>query len=150
MIIIADTSCLITLERSDALSVLHKVFGEIAITPEIRNEFQKPLPDWVKEIPVKNKEYQILLERTLDKGEASAIALVQELENAFLIIDEVKGRKVAQKLGIKFTGTLGVLLEAKKLGYITSLQKMISKLKANGFRISEIVEAQVLRKANEL
>lgn len=150
MVIIADTSCLITLERSDQLIILNRVFGEIFITPEIRNEFQMPLPEWVKEIPVKNKEYQKLLEKTLDKGESSAIALVQELENAFLVIDEVKGRKAAQKLGIKFTGTLGVLLEAKKRGHITSLQKMITKLKANNFRISETVEAQILRKANEL
>ena len=97
-----------------------------------------------------DKKYQKLLEETLDGGESSAIALVQELNNSLLIIDEVKGRKVAQKLQLDYTGTLGVLLEAKKQGHLNSLQKTLTKLKSKGFRVSKAIEKEVLKKANEL
>lgn len=150
MVIIADTSCLITLDRSDELSILFKVFGEVTITPDIRNEFKSSLPDWIKEIDVQNKAYQKLLEKTLDKGESSAIALAQEIGNTLLILDEVKGRKVAHQLRLNFTGTLGVLLEAKKSGHIKSVRDIITKLKNHEFRISDDVEMVVLNMANEL
>ncbi len=39
--VIVDTSCLVTLERSGDFDILEKVFGEINITPEIENEFGK-------------------------------------------------------------------------------------------------------------
>ena len=89
------------------------------------------------------------MEAVLDKGEASALVLVQEIENSFLVIDEIKARKTAKKLNINFTGTLGVLLQAKILGHVESLKKIIAELKMVDFRISKAVEEEILEKANE-
>jgi predicted nucleic acid-binding protein len=50
----------------------------------------------------------------LDSGEASSIAFALSLENSLLIIDEVKGRKVATENGLEIIGTLGLLLLVKK------------------------------------
>jgi predicted nucleic acid-binding protein len=52
----------------------------------------------------------------LDKGEASAIALTLEVENGVLIIDDLKGRKIAKKLNLKFSGMFGLILKAKQMG----------------------------------
>jgi predicted nucleic acid-binding protein len=86
----------------------------------------------------------------LDLGEASAIALALELENVLLILDDLKGRVEAEKLGFRITGTLGILFKAKKLGLIPELKPFIEKLKDVGFRISDKIEFEILRKSNEI
>ncbi|MGE0587734.1 MAG: hypothetical protein AB7O48_04115 [Cyclobacteriaceae bacterium] len=100
-VIISDTSCLILLDKIGELNLLNKVFGLITITRDISTEFNKALPDWFRiEDPV-NKTYQKILEASLDKGEASAIAYAIEQTNCLLIIDDFKGRKYAEQLGLK-------------------------------------------------
>jgi predicted nucleic acid-binding protein len=47
-IVIADTSCLISLTKIEALGVLQQLYGEVYITEEIAGEFGEYLPDWVK------------------------------------------------------------------------------------------------------
>ena len=42
----------------------------------------------------------------MDDGESEAIILADELQSDVLIIDERRGRKVAQNLGITITGTV--------------------------------------------
>jgi predicted nucleic acid-binding protein len=117
-VIIADTSCLIILEKIGELNLLNKIFGQIIVTQEIANEFTKELPDWFKIEEATNKTYQKILEASLDKGEASAIAYAIEQTDCLLIIDDFKGRKYAKQLGIKITGTLGVIIDAKLSGHV--------------------------------
>ncbi len=62
----------------------------------------------------------------MDEGEASAIALALETKNCFLIIDEKKGRKLAENLHLKIAGTLQILLSAKSKGIISSLAQLLS------------------------
>jgi predicted nucleic acid-binding protein len=53
-----------------------------------------------------------------------------------LIIDDDAGRKTAELLGVKITGTVGVLLLALMDGKL-SLRKTMDELKSVGFRLSE-------------
>ena len=83
-VIISDTSCLILLDKIGELNLLNKLFGQVTVTQEIANEFRKELPGWFKiEGPI-NKTYQKILEASLDKGEASAIAFAIEQEDLFI------------------------------------------------------------------
>lgn len=107
--IISDTSCLILLHKIGELELLQKLFQNVFITPEIVNEYDLPLPNWVIIESPTNKTYQRILEASLDKRESSAIALSLEKTDPLLIIDDLKGRKFAEKLGLKITGTLGIL-----------------------------------------
>ncbi|MCO6475175.1 MAG: DUF3368 domain-containing protein [Phaeodactylibacter sp.] len=66
-----------------------------------------------------------------------------------IIIDEAKGRKVAESFGIKITGTLGLLVEAKSEGHIKSVKEVIAKIKATNFRFSEALENMILDLAKE-
>lgn len=86
----------------------------------------------------------------MDKGEASAIALALKFDNVLLILDDLKGRKEAEKLGLKITGTLGILIKTKQSGLIQELRPYLEDLKAAGFRISPIVEKEVLRRTDEV
>lgn len=56
--IVADTSCLILLEKIGELDVLHKLFGRITITETVAEEYGSSLPDWVKVQKLKNEKYQ--------------------------------------------------------------------------------------------
>jgi predicted nucleic acid-binding protein len=85
----------------------------------------------------------------LDKGEATAIALAAEYENSLLIIDEEKGRKAVKDLGLSITGSLGVLVAAKKEGHIETVKPLIDKIQKTNFRISEELIERVLDQVNE-
>jgi predicted nucleic acid-binding protein len=145
-LIIADTSCLILLTKIEQLGLLNVLFEEIAITQEIADEFGESLPSWIVIKKVQDSKRQIILELDLDKGESSAIALALENEVSLLLIDERKGRSIAQALGLSITGTLGVLIRAKEKGLISSLKTAIDTLKMAGFRISDSIVSEVLSK----
>lgn len=85
------------------------------------------------------------MKQTLDRGEAEAIALAIELNADWMLLDEREGRKVAKSLGLKVTEILGILLRAKQLGEIESLQLVIDDLiNKAGFRIAPELLAQIL------
>ena len=133
-----------------AIELLNELYEEIYITDEIALEFGESLPEWVIIENVQNKKYQQLLDLYLDLGEASAIALALEKVDVLLILDDLKGRKEAEKLGFRITGTLGILFKAKREGLITELKSYIEKLKAVGFRISPKIEEDILIKSKEI
>ena len=148
-IIISDTSCLVLLEKISELDILRKLFGQVIITAEIQLEYGKPLPDWTIVINPKDDHYKKLLQATLDKGEASAIALAVESGDCLLILDDRKARNVAAELKLTFTGTLGVLLDAKRKGYLPSVKEVMEKIRATDFRLSQEAERKILKLAGE-
>lgn len=66
-----------------------------------------------------------------------------------LIIDELKGRREAKSLQMKFTGTLGVLIIAKEKGIIESVSEIIEQIKRTNFRISEKLISEALKRCGE-
>ena len=143
-LVIADTSCLIVLSKIGRLHLLKDIFSKISITKEVYQEFSDALPEWIQVEEIKDSERQRILELDLDKGEASSIALGLEHEESLLLIDEKKGRRIAKDLGLKVTGTLGVLIQAKINGQLDSLIDEIDKLKKVEFRMSEGLVQKIL------
>ena len=148
--IISDTSCLILPEKIGELDLLHEVFGEILVTQDIADEYGSILPNWISIQNPINKKYQEILEASIDKGEAIAIALAVEFVDCLLIIDDLKGRNLAETLGIKITGTFGLILEAKLSGKISSVKSLLEKIKQTDFHFSAEIEKKILAKANEI
>ena len=95
---------------------------------------------------VKNTQKRAELEEKLDKGEASSIALALEIENSTLIIDEIKGRKIAQSLNIDIIGTIGVILLAEKKGLIKDVLEVLFRLVNKGFRLSDKLIDSIINK----
>jgi predicted nucleic acid-binding protein len=135
--VISDTSCLIAITNIGRLELLRKLFGNVIVTPTVRQEFGDGLPDWFQVIAPDSTEILLELEARLDAGEASAIALALQLEGATLIIDELKGRRAAILLGINIIGTIGVLARAKNQGLLESPATVLDELQRAGFRISD-------------
>lgn len=149
-IIISDTSCLIILSKIGQLELLHKLYREVTTTPEIAEEFGETLPSWLKIAEVEDKLRQQILELQIDKGESSAIALALQIPGSTLILDDIKARKVATKLKLTITGTLGIILKAKRSGHISSVKKVLDDIKTTNFRISPELETIILKEAGEL
>ncbi len=148
-VVISDTSCLIVLEKIDRLKLLQEIYDEVVTTPEIVEEFKKSLPDWIKIKSAKNKVLQKELEKKLDLGEASAIALGLEIPGCSIILDDLKARKIASSLKLEYTGTLGIIVKAKQLNILDSVKPIIQKLHEAGFRFSNEVEKDILSQAKE-
>ncbi len=148
-VIISDTSCLILLDNIGELDLLHKLYGTIITTTDVKLEFGKDLPQWFEIKEPADKNYQTIIENTVDKGEASTIALAIEYDDCLLIIDDLKGRKFAQQLGLHIIGTMGVIVDAKLSGIIYSIKPLIQKMRNTNFRITEVIEKIMLAKAGE-
>lgn len=72
-------------------------------------------------------------------GTDAAIILADEMNSDVLLMDERKGRQAAKKLGIRITGTIGILTQAFDEGILTKedVERCIERLKESGIRISE-------------
>lgn len=143
--IISDTSCLIALDNIGLLDILNKLYHKIHLTSEVFIEFGKELPDWFILVEAEDSGLKTILNKSLDKGEASAIAFALESNNPVLIIDELKGRKIARYYGLEIIGTLGILALAGKKGIISDFPGVIKKLVDNGFRVSEHLIEKLIR-----
>lgn len=147
-IIVSDTSCLILFYKIGELELLRKVFGEIIITETVSKEFKRAIPKWIQIInPSTNLHFG--LQGFLDPGEATSISLAVEYKGSLLIIDESKGRRVAKELGIAISGSLGILVTAKKRGIIDSVKPIIERITQTNFRLSDKLIRKVLQHVNE-
>lgn len=148
-IIISDTSCLIILNKIGELNLLRQLYNTVTITQDILLEYGEQLPDWIEVQQASDQYKQQLLEMHIDKGEASAIALALEIADNIVILDDWKARKLAERLGLTVTGTLGVITKAKNTGLIPSIKPYLEKIRKTNFRISEELEQIALKEANE-
>ena len=130
--IIINTSPLQYLYQIGKLEILQSLYGEILVPYHVREEInagrnlQFDLPvienySWMKVVQSSNFGL-IAFPSILGKGEKEAMAIALEYPNSTLILDDQNARKFAKALGIRITGTLGVLLKAKECNYIDSVQ----------------------------
>jgi len=147
-IIIADNSTLITLLDTNNFDLLFELFKEIIITDEVYAEitYQFYHKEKIDQYIIKNrlqlqsvehKEMYEMLTKRVDKGEAESITLAKKLELP-LIIDERKGRNIANSLGVPIIGLIGILLKLLEKNIITKERaiKVIEEVEENDFRLS--------------
>ena len=154
-IIIADSSTLITLLDTQNSSLLFQLFEEIIITDEVYEEITHTLyhkdkinhylaEGQLKLIAIEHGDMYEMLRKRLDRGESESIALAKKLGFP-LIIDERKGRKIAQSLGINIIGLVGILLKLleKKILSKEEAIKIVEEVEANSFRLSDGLKALI-------
>lgn len=135
--IIIDTSSLIALERINLLQILCKIYKEVVIPESVIKEFGNLSLSCLSIRKVESNLLKLLItDLNLGKGEADVIALASQT-GLRVIIDDLKARKAAENMGLKLTGTIGVLLKAERLGLIASAQEKVRELREKGFYVSE-------------
>lgn len=140
MIVFSNTTPIIALSSIRSLHLLPHLFGEIHLVHEVIDECSVggpiAVPDllktnWVKPVlstPIPHAS--VLLE--LDKGEKHTLNMACQYNADWVIIDEKIGRNMAEYLGLRVTGTLGVLLKAKQQGLNPSFLDSVKAMQTHG------------------
>lgn len=147
--IVVDTSCLILLSKINEINLLKLPGRNLFTTPQVHKEFKVSLPPWIEIIKPQKDLVDEIINMNLDEGEASAIALAMDLKRSILIIDDLKGRKVAEHLNVRYSGTLGLILRAKQEGILVSVKPIIKKIEKTNFRIDKNLILTILNEAGE-
>ena len=85
----------------------------------------------------------------LGAGEREVLALALETPDAICIVDDALARRIAGALQLRVTGTLGVLIDAKRAGLISALRPQLDQLHSLGFRLAAHTRTAVLKIAGE-
>lgn len=154
--VIVNTTPIIALAEIDRLDLLHKLYGEItipnAVFEEILSEPAKSMVTacgWIHVERVQDDSSKVMYKARLHAGEVEVMILALEKQADLVIIDDNAAKKTAKYLGLKVTGTLGVLLKAKKDGIIGTVGPIMSELISNGLFIGDEVKKYVLKQAGE-
>jgi predicted nucleic acid-binding protein len=159
MIIVSDSTPLICFAILDMLDILNVIYEEMIVPSAVYDEISfpnKPYSEKIKKflkgkvVVVKNKVAVSLLEKDIDPGEAESIVLAIEKHIEDVLIDDFKGRRAAKTYDLKPIGTIGVLLQAKKLNHIKRLKPLLDKLIRNKIRIGIPLYKRALELAEEL
>ena len=161
MIIVSDTSVVSNFFLINSLHILQKTYKNLIIPQKVYFELKDLalfghditwLDDksWIEVKTVSNPNLITPLLSEMDEGEAEAIILSQEIQVDYLLIDDLKGRQYAQRIGLQIVGSVGTLIKAKSLGYISNIKSYLDQLifTAKAY-ISLTLYNEVLKLANE-
>ncbi|HMO57874.1 MAG TPA: DUF3368 domain-containing protein [Roseiflexaceae bacterium] len=156
--VILNNTPLVALWSLSHLPLLRDLYEEVIVPQAVYEEFlatersvrQTALDEasWITHAPLINPR-QALVYVGIDRGEAEVLALATERSARLVIIDEYKGRRYAQRLGLPFTGTLGVLLTAKQKGLVPALAPLMNQLVKEGLFLAPKLVEKVLELAGE-
>jgi predicted nucleic acid-binding protein len=137
--IVVNTGPLIALGRIGAFEVIARLPLRFVAPRQVAEEIEAGaraghpvvVPPWVT-VDVLKGTVVPLAEYVLDQGEAAVIELAVERGIADVCIDEWRGRRAEASVGLRVTGSLGLLGRAKRIGLIPKVLPWVEKLSASG------------------
>ena len=157
MIVVSNSSPLITLARIGRLDLLRQLFGRIQIAGEVHEEVVvrgagRPAAeavqgaDWIEiHPPADPRELAGLRTRhALGAGELATVLLARVLSAELAIIDERSARRLAQAQGVAVMGCVGLLERGHRRGFVSDLRAAYTQLLAHGIRIDREILDQSL------
>lgn len=160
-VVLSDASPLIALSLIARLDLLASLFGRITITDVVRSEVleggAKPGQAAIAKA-IQAKQIRVIADEWsepklvhLDEGEASILRAAIHLSAPCLVlIDERAGRAIARQLGIPHTGTVGLILQAKRRSLVPSARTIFEQLLEKDFRIAPDMIREALAQAGEV
>ena len=158
MIVFSNTTPFIALASVDALHLMPSLFQRVRAVASVAEECRAggpiPVPElsslpWLEIVPVPKPSATPSPLWELDAGERDTIELACANKAHLVIMDEKLGRNHAEFLGLKVTGTLGVLLKARKAGLISSFTKMAEEMRAQGIHYNPKLVARLAASIGE-
>ena len=158
MIVVSDTSPLNYLVLIDEIELLPKLFGQVLIpqivldelggdgAPDKVHEWLQSPPDWLVVKP--NAPSDPFGLSHIDPGEREAILLAAEMSADLVLLDDRQARKAARSIGLRITGTIGVLDKAAQEGLI-DVEDIVRRLSSTNFYIAtELIQALLRNRPN--
>jgi hypothetical protein len=146
-LVIVDTGPLIGLARIDRLELIRQLWNRVIVPPTVWREAVVEVPEapgapriraaanWI-EIVESDEDLLAPIALLLDQGEAEALALAVGNRNATVLLDDLRARKLAKRLSLHVTGTVGLILLAKKRGLIENVREPLAQLSQVGLHLS--------------
>ena len=161
MIVVSDSTPLITLMKAGKLGILNDMFGEVLVPEAVFSEVTSNISfsseadliqnsEYIRVVKVENRQQVLLLQRAtgLDLGESEAIIYADEAKADLLLMDEAAGRRVALNMNLPMTGSVGLFIRAFQSGLITTdeADEAFDRIKRSRRHISE----KLIQKALEV
>ena len=157
--VICNTTPLQYLHQIGSLELLKHLYQQLVVPQAVVSELRQgklrgvdvPSVETLEWISVQTVSTVDLLRvpAGLDAGEREVLALALAEHDPLLILDDAAARNQAQALGIRFTGTIGVLIKAKHTGLIPAVRPRLDQLDHAGFYLRPEVRARVLELVGE-
>jgi len=154
MKVVSDTTAITTLLKAGQVCLLRELFEKVFVPQAVWAElmaFHSELPDFVELRAVSNVSQRLPGTETLGRGEAEALLLAKELNVRLLVTDDRKARLAARRLSIGCIGLVGLVVQAKRAGKISSVRDLLETIETKGgLYLSDAVIAEALRLADEI
>ena len=143
--VFCNTTPFIALASIDRLDLLGRILAEVSVAEAVVEECARggPIPvpclrtlPWVKvysDLPLGDGSPVL----DLDWGEQQTILLARHHRAELVVIDERRARNLAEYLGLRVTGTLGLLAKAKVSGLIPSFRAAAAAMHDQGLYFSQ-------------
>lgn len=157
--VICDTSPIQYLYQLELIDIIPKLANQVFVPSAVVEEIKTGhslgvnLPkleelDWVTvRRPI--SELALPLVSNLGPGETEVSMLALEMKEAVAVLDDALARQMAETLELRLTGTLGLLLDAKKAGLVPALRPLLDKLQSLQFRFGPQTYSAVLGLSGE-
>ena len=157
--VIVNSTPLIALCGIGRLDILQELYHDIYIPDAVYREITavedsacvqiKTAGEWIHVEKIRDDTEKKMYKAKLHDGEVEVMILAQERAADLVIIDDNAAKKTAKYLGLTVTGTLGVLIKAKRQGVIKEIYPLINKMRHNGFYMNPKLVDEILIQAKE-
>ena len=157
--VICNTSPIQYLHQLRLLHILRELADEVVVPPAVMQELEAglaqgiDLPDMASQdwMTIRRKAADLTLPAVTDlgRGEVEVLAMALATPGAVAVLDDRLARRAAASMDIPFTGTLGLLLDAKHVDLVPAVEPILDQLVALRFRLDGDTRALVLRRAGE-
>ena len=158
-LVIVNTSPLLYLHQVGCLELLQQLYSTITVPPAVPQELETgklqgvdvPEVNSIEWIEIRSVASATIIPAVIDlgQGEAEVIALGLENPDSLLVFDDSLARRIADLYGLKYTGTLGILVKAKQSGYLSAVAPVIQMLRSKSMWLTDKIISDVLRLAGE-
>ena len=151
--LVVNASPIISLAKTGFADILLGISSDIVIPEGVYQEitshrFEDAAVEWIKaldrsliqrvEIPPEIAEWN------LGKGESQVISFAYQHAGFIAVLDDKAARRCAEAFNLKVIGTISAIIKARLNNNVTQILPIITKLRTNGFRISDAIIKEAL------
>ncbi|MBR3274749.1 MAG: DUF3368 domain-containing protein [Clostridia bacterium] len=156
---VVNSTPLIALAKADKLALLRDLYDLVIIPEAVYREVTgkddiaaqriQAAREWISIRKVDPSLDRRMYRAKLHDGEVEVMLLAQEIDANVVVIDDGAARKTAEYLGLPLTGTLGILIAAKRRGILDAVMPVVQQMEQNGIFFSMGLKALIRSLSDE-
>lgn len=157
--LVINASPIISLAKIGCADFLSGLYDQLVIPEGVFQEITAH-KDYDQAVEwLKAKDYQgivrsievpaVISEWNLGKGKSQVIAFAFKNRDFAAAIDDKAAKKCAEIYNISISGTIAIIIKAKKMGLTSKVEPLLRALRSNGFRVSDNIIMAALQIAEE-